>query len=140
MEVYTQSVFIYPSGDINDRLVFFPSVRLAPLSPTANRLQRWALILLPYDFKIVNKQTNDFGYVDALSRLLERNRPLEKEDFVIASVKFKADCKRLLIDNIVLNIGRLPQQMWAMKKTRHYKKSSSSTCRPYGREQSTTKW
>lgn len=67
---------------------------------TANRLQRWALILLAYDFKIVYKNTNNFGYADALSRLIEQNRPTEKEDFVIASIKFEADINQVLINSI----------------------------------------
>lgn len=52
----------------------------------ANRLQRWAEILLSYDFKVVHIKTEDFGYVDILSRLMQRFQQKE-EDFVIAHIE-----------------------------------------------------
>lgn len=53
---------------------------------TSNRLQRWALILLAYDFDIEYMRTTDFGHADVLSRLIASNRP-DKEDFVIAALQ-----------------------------------------------------
>ena len=37
---------------------------------TANRLQRWALIVMAYDIKFEFVGTNSFGYVDVVSRLM----------------------------------------------------------------------
>ncbi|XP_053698542.1 uncharacterized protein K02A2.6-like [Sabethes cyaneus] len=57
---------------------------------TTNRLQRWALILLSYDFDITHVATQDFGYADILSRLIDpRAKP--DDDFVIASVQMEED-------------------------------------------------
>ena len=52
----------------------------------ANRLQRWELILLAYDFKIEYRRTANFGQADALSRLIDSKKTTEVEDLVIASV------------------------------------------------------
>lgn len=41
---------------------------------TANRLQRWALTLLLYDFKIEYVPTDKFGNADILSRLIASAR------------------------------------------------------------------
>ena len=57
---------------------------------SANRLQRWALILLAYDFKISYVKTDDFGKVDVLSRLISEY-PREDEDRVIAVVRSEED-------------------------------------------------
>ncbi|XP_055642054.1 uncharacterized protein K02A2.6-like [Toxorhynchites rutilus septentrionalis] len=55
---------------------------------TANRLQRWALTLLCYDFDIQYVSTTQFGYADILSRLIsQHSRP--EEDFVIASIQLE---------------------------------------------------
>ncbi|XP_028969202.1 uncharacterized protein K02A2.6-like [Galendromus occidentalis] len=54
----------------------------------ANRLQRWALILLDYTFDIQYKKTTDFGEADALSRLISiRQTDSNEEDKVIARVE-----------------------------------------------------
>lgn len=52
----------------------------------ANRLQRWTVILLAYDFEIIHIKTGDFGYVDMLSRLMQRF-PTTSEDYVIAHIE-----------------------------------------------------
>ncbi|CAH8452171.1 unnamed protein product [Schistosoma rodhaini] len=51
---------------------------------SANRLQRWALILLGYDFDIQYRRTKQFGQADALSRLINEHSTTD-EDAVIAS-------------------------------------------------------
>ena len=52
---------------------------------TSNRLQRWALILLAYDFEIKYLRTTEFGHADVLSRLIADKKG-EPEDFVIAEL------------------------------------------------------
>lgn len=53
---------------------------------SANRLQRWAVILLGYDFEIKYKNTKDFGEADALSRLID-SKQNNQEEIVIASIE-----------------------------------------------------
>uniref|UniRef100_A0A5S6R6A2 RNA-directed DNA polymerase n=1 Tax=Trichuris muris TaxID=70415 RepID=A0A5S6R6A2_TRIMR len=64
---------------------------------TANRLHRWAVILLGYNFSIQYRSSNHFGCADALSRLISANVP-PNEDAVIASVD--ADVRRVATDAI----------------------------------------
>jgi hypothetical protein len=52
----------------------------------ANRLQRWELILLAYDFEIEYRRTANFGQADALSRLIDSKKITGNEDLVIAGV------------------------------------------------------
>ncbi|XP_053681613.1 uncharacterized protein K02A2.6-like [Sabethes cyaneus] len=59
---------------------------------TANRLQRWALTLLLYDFEIRYVSTESFGHADVLSRLINNNiQP--QEEFVIATMELESTIK-----------------------------------------------
>ncbi|KFD47808.1 hypothetical protein M514_11288 [Trichuris suis] len=62
---------------------------------SANRLQRWAIILFTYDLPMQYRSSTNFGCADALSRLIANRQP-PTEDAVIASVD--AEVRRLFID------------------------------------------
>nr|CAD2155561.1 unnamed protein product [Meloidogyne enterolobii] len=57
---------------------------------SASRLQRWALLLTNYDFKIEFVSTNQMGMADTLSRLISEKSELE--DKVIALVAKSENC------------------------------------------------
>ncbi|XP_055590876.1 uncharacterized protein K02A2.6-like [Uranotaenia lowii] len=67
---------------------------------TANRLQRWALQLLLYNFHIEYISTDKFGNADVLSRLIN-NHIKPDEDYIIASVNLKED-----LGSVVANSAR----------------------------------
>ncbi|XP_055622533.1 uncharacterized protein K02A2.6-like [Toxorhynchites rutilus septentrionalis] len=76
----------------------FGSKKRVPIH-TANRLKRWALTLLGYDFDIEFVSTNNFGYADVLSRLISSHeRP--GEEFVVASVNIKPD-QQCILDSTI---------------------------------------
>ncbi|XP_062558020.1 uncharacterized protein K02A2.6-like [Armigeres subalbatus] len=68
-------------------LAIFGSKQGIPLY-TANRLQRWALTMLLYDFQIEYISTDHFGHADILSRLINSHIKPD-EDFVIASIEIE---------------------------------------------------
>lgn len=65
---------------------------------TANRLQRWALMLLMYDFTIEYVATEKFGQVDVLSRLINQHAKPD-EDYVIAAVSLEDDVRSVAFDS-----------------------------------------
>lgn len=75
-------------------LTIFGSNKGIPVH-TANRLQRWAIILLGYDFDIKFIGTDDFGHADILSRLIA-DQPMCDEDIVIAQII--ADEEQVIIE------------------------------------------
>nr|VZI21223.1 unnamed protein product [Spirometra erinaceieuropaei] len=65
----------------------------------ASRLQRWATILLGYDFDTRYCRTTDFGHADTLSRLIS-NQQEPEEDTVIAAISIEDGVRRQLSDAI----------------------------------------
>ncbi|XP_055543397.1 uncharacterized protein K02A2.6-like [Wyeomyia smithii] len=65
---------------------------------TANRLQRWALSLLSYDFSIEYVQTDKFGNADILSRLINQHTKPD-EDVIIACTTLEEDLRSVAIDS-----------------------------------------
>uniref|UniRef100_A0A7I4Z2W7 RNA-directed DNA polymerase n=1 Tax=Haemonchus contortus TaxID=6289 RepID=A0A7I4Z2W7_HAECO len=66
-------------------LAIFGSKKGVPVY-TANRLQRWALIVKKYDFTIEYRSTTNFGQTYALSRLIAEQSTTE-EDVVVAEIE-----------------------------------------------------
>ncbi|PIO61946.1 reverse transcriptase [Teladorsagia circumcincta] len=66
-------------------LHIFGSMKAIP-TYTANRLQRWKLILMGYNFNLEYRSTTEFGQADALSRLIP-SVPNQTEDIVIAKIE-----------------------------------------------------
>ncbi|XP_037931615.1 uncharacterized protein K02A2.6-like [Teleopsis dalmanni] len=65
----------------------------------ANRLQRWAIKLIAYDFELKFISTNSFGYADVLSRLIH-NTINPSENYVIAAVEFEIESKQILHNSL----------------------------------------
>lgn len=70
---------------------------------TANRIQRWALKLLSYTFRIEYISTHQFGHADMLSRLIN-NQAGPDEEHIVASITLEDDVRAVL--NI--NLSALP--------------------------------
>ncbi|CAH8448460.1 unnamed protein product [Schistosoma curassoni] len=79
-------------------LAIFGSKKGIPVY-TANRLQRWAITLLGYDFKIKYQPTTDFGQADALSRLIG-SQVKQKEDTLVAAIETETEVHRVLEDAV----------------------------------------
>ncbi|XP_062557273.1 uncharacterized protein K02A2.6-like [Armigeres subalbatus] len=71
---------------------------------TANRLQRWALTLLLYDFDIRYISTENFGYADVLSRLINRHiRP--DEEIVIANLEMESSIRKVISESDIFPLS-----------------------------------
>ncbi|KAH7724401.1 Gag-Pol polyprotein, partial [Aphelenchoides avenae] len=68
---------------------------------TANRLQRWSLTLLAYDFDIKHVKTADFGQADVLSRLMDKQRSKSDDEEAVIAAFFHDDQEA---DNAFLDI------------------------------------
>ncbi|XP_055589955.1 uncharacterized protein K02A2.6-like [Uranotaenia lowii] len=79
-------------------LSIFGSKKGIPLH-TANRLQRWALMLLNYDFDFRYVSTNEFGCADMLSRLIDRTKQPE-EDYIVAAISLEEDMVSIIHDTV----------------------------------------
>ncbi|EGT38684.1 hypothetical protein CAEBREN_28147 [Caenorhabditis brenneri] len=78
---------------------------------SANRLQRWAIIMLNYSFDIEYINTKDFGQADALSRLIsERAAAQEPEDHIIAQVEVD------MTDSVTYSLEHLPVTAATVRK------------------------
>ena len=62
---------------------------------SANRLQRWVITLLAYDFQIKFTSTLEFGHADVLSRLIS-NQTKQEEDYVIAITSIEVDSEYIV--------------------------------------------
>ncbi|KIH65978.1 reverse transcriptase [Ancylostoma duodenale] len=71
--------------DHKSLLAIFGNKKGVPMY-SANRLMKWATILLGYDFDIEYVNTTKFGQTDGLSRLMRKHQ-VENEDIVIAAVE-----------------------------------------------------
>ncbi|XP_062711283.1 uncharacterized protein K02A2.6-like [Aedes albopictus] len=77
-------------------LKIFGSKKGIPLH-TANRLQRWALTLLGFDFAVEYIPTDQFGHADVLSRLIN-NHEKPDEEVVVAAVGIEEEMDSTLCD------------------------------------------
>ncbi|XP_017476105.1 PREDICTED: uncharacterized protein K02A2.6-like isoform X2 [Rhagoletis zephyria] len=64
---------------------------------SANRLQRWALTLMSYDFMLEYIPTREFGAADILSRLT-RNTTRPNEDTIIACCQLEREVKQSAVE------------------------------------------
>ncbi|XP_055528889.1 uncharacterized protein K02A2.6-like [Wyeomyia smithii] len=78
-------------------LKVFGSNKGIPLH-TANRLQRWALTLLGFDFDVEYISTDQFGYADVLSRLINKHEKPD-EEFVVATIGIEDELDNALCDS-----------------------------------------
>lgn len=81
-------------SDHKPLLAIFGSKKGIPVH-TANRLQRYALIMKAYDFQIEYIKTEDFGHADILSRLINSDA-VQDEEYVISSIRIESEVLQVL--------------------------------------------
>ena len=91
-------------------LSIFGSKKGVPTHST-NRLQRWSVILLNYNFKIQYMPSKKIAHADGLLRLIPDNAELFEET-VIAALKQEQELKEVLINTV----SELPVTMEEIKK------------------------
>lgn len=91
---------------------------------SANRLQRWALILTTYDFNIQYTSSTEIGTADMLSRLIDTSR-VNDEDYIIARLQFEDE----LNEQIEETIGTLPVSREMIEKATRSDKTLRSVAR-----------
>ena len=126
-------------------LAIFGSKKGVPVH-SANRLMRWATLLLGYDFEISYVSTNDFGQADALSRMIQRY-PTTEEDVVVAAVEtevravFSDKIRKLPVtaEDVYVSTKRDPLLRKIVKCVRENKwpKVISEEMQPYHRKKDT---
>ena len=84
--------------DYKPLLPIFGSKKGVP-THSANRLQRWRVILLNYNFKIQYMPSKKIAHADGLSRLILDNAKL-LEETVIAALKQEQELKEVLINTV----------------------------------------
>ena len=77
-------------------IVIFGEKKAVP-SMAAARLQRWAILLAAYDYKIMYKKGSEIANADALSRLpLASNEQVEQQNNRFSSVKYQRSLRIVL--------------------------------------------
>ena len=95
---YLHGRFFKLQTDHKPLLTIFGSKKGLPVY-SANRLLRWATILLNYNFKLEYLPSRQIGHADGLSRLVPSQRePLE--DSVIASLRTDSEVKNMMLNTI----------------------------------------
>lgn len=95
---------------INHYCRFFGSKKGVP-AHTANRLQRWSIILLNYNFKMQYLPSSKIAHADGLSRLIPKNSEL-LEERVIAVLKEEKELAEVLVNTV----RELPVTLEEIKK------------------------
>ncbi|CAD6196084.1 unnamed protein product [Caenorhabditis auriculariae] len=104
-----------------------------------NRLVRWAIILLGYNFHIEYVNTDKFGQADALSRMIQHQEALQQDDFVIAKVEvevqevLRSSIRRLPLTNADVQTATRQDKdlQHLMKFAVSWSANESSFPRPY---------
>lgn len=102
--------FFILETDHKPLLSIFGSKKGVP-THTANRLQRWSMILLNYNFKMKHLASSKIAHADGLSRLIPNKTEL-LEETVIAALKEENE----LTDILINTVRELPVTLEEIKK------------------------